>query len=74
MSEKTFEQIVINPVNNGYVVTVIKERELEKGEAPPVPRLLGGPGLYEETTNVFHCLRDVANFIGNLSVQQELRK
>jgi hypothetical protein len=74
MTEKVFEEIVIKQVNNGFVLVVVKERELEKGEAPPIPRVLGGPGLYEETTNVFHCLRDVANFIGNLSVQAELRK
>lgn len=74
MTEKAFEEIVIKQVNNGFVLVVVKEREMQKDEAPPIPKLLGGPGIYEETTNVFHCLRDVANFIGNLAVQEELRK
>lgn len=68
MSMADFEKIVIEKVNNGYVVVTL--RPCEDGR---LSSLFGGT-RYEEVTNIYHSLQDVANFLGNLHKQEQFRK
>lgn len=66
-----FEKMVICPVNNGFIVTVI--RQVDSKDHKNLLRIIGGRH-YEEITNIFHSLHEVANYIGNIAEQQRLRK
>lgn len=70
-------EITIRKANNGFIVLTKREKELpEEIKNHPVAKLMGiDSGIAcEETMNVFHSLQDVSNFIGNLAMQESLRK
>ena len=58
------EQVHILRVENGWSVVTLT----------PTGRTLFGANQYYEAVNVFHCLREVANFIGNIEKQESFRK
>lgn len=58
------EQFHVLRVQNGWSVISLR----------PAGRNMFGHQQYEEVVNIFHCLREVANFLGNYEKQEELRK
>lgn len=70
-------EIKIRKANNGFIVLTSREKELpDEIKNHPVAKLIGiEDGIScEETMNVFHSLHDVANFIGSIATQEQLRK